>query len=72
MPVLQNLNSATNTICGRLRVLQGRSMKNGGWPRFNGTYKNYPSLKRKWAMNERTHLQQQSEKEKVQQSWSTA
>jgi len=28
---------------------------------------NYPSFKRKWAMYERTHLQQQSEKDKVQQ-----
>jgi hypothetical protein len=42
-------------------------MKNGGWPKFNGTYKNYPSFKRKWAMYERTHLLHQTDKEKAQQ-----
>jgi len=42
-------------------------MKNGGWPKFDGTYKNYPSFKRKWGLYERTHLRQQNEKEKVQQ-----
>jgi len=49
-PVLQNLTTLTEMLYGRVRVLQGGNMKNGGWTKFNGTFKNYPSFKRKWAL----------------------
>jgi len=64
---MQNLMNATNASYGRLKILQGGNMKNGGWPKFDGTYKNYPSFKRKWTIYENTHPYQQNEKEKVQQ-----
>jgi len=67
MPLLGKLTKAMTSVWRPLRVQQGTGMKNGGWLKFDGTYKSYLGFKRKWAMFERTHLQQQNPKEKVQQ-----
>jgi len=69
VPMLRDLTNLTDMHYGRIRVLQGGNKKNGGWPKYDGTYKNYknPSFKRKWELYKRTRVRQQNEKEKVQQ-----
>jgi len=42
------------------------SDKNGGWPRFNGTYKDYPAFRRKWNSYEKHHHQVTPQMELVQ------
>jgi hypothetical protein len=45
--------------------LLSRSVKNGGWPWFDGTYREYPAFKRKWQDYEKNHLSLIAQQERV-------
>jgi hypothetical protein len=44
----QGLTNAMNAIANQVIRASGKSVKNGGWPYFDGTFKEYPSFKRKF------------------------
>jgi hypothetical protein len=44
----QGLTNAMNAIANQVIRASGKSMKNGRWPYFDGTFKEYPSFKRKF------------------------
>jgi hypothetical protein len=46
--------------------LSSRSGKNGGWPWFDGTYREYPAFKRKWQDYEKNHLSLTTQQDRVQ------
>ena len=37
-----------NAIANQVIRASGKSVKNGGWPYFDGTFKEYPSFRRKF------------------------
>jgi hypothetical protein len=54
-PGLQVVVNCLTSISDQMLRMSGRSDKNGGWPWFNGTYKNYPVFWRKWRSDEKHH-----------------
>jgi hypothetical protein len=49
-----------------MRSLSSRSGKNGGWPWFDGTYREYPAFKRRWQDYEKNHLSLTTQQDRVQ------
>ncbi len=45
------------SISNQMWRMSGGSDKNGGWPWFNGTCKDYPAFWRKWNSYEKRHHQ---------------
>jgi hypothetical protein len=52
-PVLQGVVNCLRSISNQMLRMSGRSGKNGGWPWFDGTYKDYPAFWRKWSSCEK-------------------
>ena len=53
----QGLTNALSAITNQLLRVSGKSNKNGGWPYFDGTFKDYPAFKRKFTTYQRTYHQ---------------
>ena len=62
----QGLTNALSAITNQLLRVSGKSNKNGGWPYFDGTFKDYPAFKRKFATYQRTYHQLTPAREMVQ------
>jgi hypothetical protein len=65
-PVLQGIVDCLTTISGQMLRLSSRSGKNGGWPWFDGTYREYPAFKRRWQDYEKNHLSLTTQQDRVQ------
>ncbi len=65
-PVLQGMVDCLTSISYQIWRMSEGSGKNGGWPRFNGTYKDYPAFQRKWNSYEKHHHQLTPQMELVQ------
>ena len=65
-PVLQGVIDCLMSISSQMWRMSEGSDKNGGWPRFNGTYKDYPAFRRKWNSYEKHHHQVTPQMELVQ------
>ena len=46
---MQGMTNAMNAIANQIICNSGRSMWNAGWPYFDGTFRDYPAFKRKFA-----------------------
>jgi hypothetical protein len=64
-PVLQGVVNCLASINNQMMRLSSRSGKNGGWPWFDGTYREYPAFKRKWQDYEKNHLSLIAQQERV-------
>jgi hypothetical protein len=64
-PVLQGVVNCLASITNQMVRLSSRSGKNGGWPWFDGTYREYPAFKRKWQDYEKNHLSLIAQQERV-------
>jgi hypothetical protein len=64
-PVLQGVVNCLTSITNQMVRLSSRSGKNGGWPWFDGTYREYPAFKRKWQDYEKNHLSLIAQQERV-------
>ena len=65
-PVLQGMVDCLTSISNQMWRMSEGSGKNGGWPRFNGIYKDYPAFRRKWNSYEKHHHQLTPQMELVQ------
>jgi hypothetical protein len=64
-PVLQGVVNCLASITNQMVRLSSRSGRNGGWPWFDGTYREYPAFKRKWQDYEKNHLSLIAQQERV-------
>ena len=55
-----------NAIANQVIRASGKSVKNGGWPYFDGTFKEYPSFKRKFRTYQANYHQATPQRELVQ------
>jgi hypothetical protein len=46
---MQGMTNAMNAIANQAIRNSGRSTRNAGWPYFDGTFRDYPAFKRKFA-----------------------
>jgi hypothetical protein len=46
---MQGMTNTMNAIANHVVRNSGRATRNAGWPYFDGTYKDYPAFKRKFA-----------------------
>ena len=53
-------------MTNQLLRVSGKSIKNGGWPYFDGTFKEYPAFKRKFRTYQRNYHQLTPQRELVQ------
>jgi hypothetical protein len=64
-PVLQGVVNCLTSISNQMLRMSGKAGKNGGWPWFDGTYREYPAFKRKWQDYEKNHLSLIAQQERV-------
>jgi hypothetical protein len=64
-PVLQGVVNSLKSISKQMLGISGRSGENGGWPWFDGTYKEYTAFHREWNSHEKHHHQQTQQMELV-------
>jgi hypothetical protein len=62
----QGLTNAMNAITNQVIRASGKSVKNGGWPYFDGTFKEYPSFKRKFRTYQANYHQATPQRELAQ------
>ncbi len=62
----QGLTNAMNAIANQVIRASGKSVKNGGWPYFDGTFKEYPSFRRKFRTYQANYHQATPQRELVQ------
>jgi hypothetical protein len=62
----QGLTNAMNAIANQVIRASGKSVKNGGWPYFDGTFKEYPSFKRKFRTYQANYHQATPQRELAQ------
>jgi hypothetical protein len=62
----QGLTNAMNAIANQVIRASGKSVKNGGWPYFNSTFKEYPSFKRKFRTYQANYHQATPQRELAQ------
>jgi hypothetical protein len=62
----QGLTNAMNAIANQVIRDSGKSVKNGGWPYFDGTFKEYPSFKRKFRTYQANYHQATPQRELAQ------
>ena len=55
-----------NAIANQVIRASGKSVKNGGWPYFDGTFKEYPSFRRKFRTYQANYHQATPQRELVQ------
>jgi hypothetical protein len=55
-----------NAIANQVIRASGKSVKNGGWPYFDGTFKEYPSFKRKFTTYQANYHQATPQRELAQ------
>jgi hypothetical protein len=60
------MTNAMNAIANQVIRASGKSVRNGGWPYFNGTLKEYPSFKRKFRTYQANYHQATPQRELVQ------
>jgi hypothetical protein len=60
------LTNAMNAIANQVIPASGKSVKNCGWPYFNGTFKEYPSFKRKFRTYQANYHQATPQRELAQ------
>jgi hypothetical protein len=65
-PVLQGVVDCLMSISNQMLRMSERSGKKGGWPWFNGMYKDYPVFWRKWSSYKKRHHQLTPQDELVQ------
>jgi hypothetical protein len=46
---MQSMTNAMNAIANQVICNSGRTSQNAGWLYFDGTYRDYPAFKRKFA-----------------------
>jgi hypothetical protein len=49
LEAMQGMTNAMNAIANQVIRNSGRSARNAGWPYFDGTFRDYPAFKRKFA-----------------------
>ena len=49
LEAMQGMTNAMNAIANQVIRNSGRSARNAGWPYFEGTFRDYPAFKRKFA-----------------------
>ena len=60
------MTNALSAITNQVLRISGKSTKNGGWPYFDGTFKDYPAFRRKFRIYQRNYHQLTPQRELVQ------
>ncbi len=55
MEAIQGMTNAMNAIANQVICNSGRSGRNGGWPYFDGTFRDYPAFQRKFESFQMTY-----------------
>ncbi len=67
LEAMQGMTNAMNAIANQVIRNSGRSTRYAGWPYFNGTFRDYPAFKRKFASFQANYQRGTPSQELVQQ-----
>jgi hypothetical protein len=64
---MQRMTNLMNAMANQVIRNSGRTTQNAGWPYFDGTYRDYPAFKRKFASFQANYHYGMPSRELVQQ-----